>query len=341
MRQQHRKSVQLVLQSLLVGACVGILTVPKVQAQSTELTRAEVYRLQNFVELLLSNQASRKARLQDILAPRDALRTGSRSRAELLFNEGSVARIGSNATFRFVPGTKRYQLPDGSERAETIFQLRQGVALIVSPPGGQGGGIDTTIETPGGTVELLAAATEQLDSAAAAIVIYDPGASQMTVLALTDGIRVFDGLGQGSILLQGGQKIDVIDGQLGAIQNFDLRLFYNTAELASGLGPNQAELLNQDPAQVRKTLRAARRGTLAAITIQDEWLQGLCTLYARTAENCITTGADDPLTDFTEWREDVFEREGQEPMPDPDPVPPPDPDPDPDPNPNNQPGTVP
>ena len=317
---QQRRGVSIWLGSLFLGSCLSLLGMTAAIAQTAGLSRAEVYRFQNAVELLLRNQAPRQARLRDVLAPRDAVRTGGRSRAELLFNEGSLARIGANTTFRFVPGMRRYQLSDGSQQTETIFQLRSGVAMVVSPPGGFGGGLDTRIETPGGQVELLAAALppegipaiEQLEFTSAAMVIYDPESNQMQVLALTNDVRVLDGTGENAVLLQGGQTVTVTDGQLGSVQDFDLRQFYRTSTLAAGLGPGQEGLLLSEPVQVQETLRAVRTETLIAIARQEERLQGLCTISGRgadstLAENCITTSADDPLAGFEDRREDTAE----------------------------------
>ena len=76
------------LKGFVISSCLSLLCAPMAIAQSGELTRAEVYRLQNIVELLLRNQSPRQARVQDTLAPRDAVQPGSRSLAELIFNEG-------------------------------------------------------------------------------------------------------------------------------------------------------------------------------------------------------------------------------------------------------------
>uniref|UniRef100_A0ACD5H0D2 Uncharacterized protein n=1 Tax=Desertifilum tharense IPPAS B-1220 TaxID=1781255 RepID=A0ACD5H0D2_9CYAN len=101
----------LTLSTVLVSMSWGLLQAIAASAQPADvLTRAEVYRLRNRVQLIPSNQTPRPARISDILVPRDAIRTASSSRVELLFNEGSLARIGSSAVFRFVPGLRRYQL---------------------------------------------------------------------------------------------------------------------------------------------------------------------------------------------------------------------------------------
>jgi hypothetical protein len=322
----------------LVGSLTGsliLLWTPEALAGSTGLTQAELYDLQNIVELQPNGQSPRTAQLEDVLAPRDALQTGRRSLAELLFNEGSLARIGSNSSFRFIPGLRRHQLPDGSTRAETVLQLRSGVAMVVSPPsdtGDTGEAVGTAIETPGGLTLAftfddgmgggidgeITPTSGTFTGAHAAIVIYNPGLNQLQVLALTNGVQLFGPEGAAPVLLQGGQQITVTNGQFGPVQTFDLRHFYSTASLATGLGPNQEDLLTQEPERVQATLRAARLETLAAIARQEDSLQGLCTLDARGGDsarsaNCITTGADNPLSVFQDQREDVTDPVNPEP----------------------------
>lgn len=312
-------------QGTLTASCIGLICAPLVYAprfgtqaalaqankQSGGLTQAEVYSLRNIVQLMLQNQPPRTASLQDTLAPRDAMQTGGRSLAELIFNEGSLARIGSNSVFRFVPGLRRYQLPDGSLHSETVFQLQRGVALLVSPPEG------TRAETAGGQVEFTAhdglimgsvgaaypsenrtttialqpvnkavssatnktpvaqaqtpLTTEQQSFTSAAIVISEPEALQMQVITLTDGVRVLDPQGETVSTLDGGQTVTVDNGQLGPVKSFDLREFYKTSAIAAGLGPDQAYLLAQQPDAVQDVLRTLRAETQAAIARQDQW----------------------------------------------------------------------
>ena len=74
----HR-SISRWLKSVVLAGCLSLLCVPMAIAQTNTLTRAQIYRLQNIVNLLLQNQSLRPARLQDILVPRDAMETGSQS----------------------------------------------------------------------------------------------------------------------------------------------------------------------------------------------------------------------------------------------------------------------
>lgn len=295
------------LKSLLLGSCVSLLWLPMALAQSTALTRAEVYRLQNIVDLLPNDQQARPAQLDDVMVPRDAMTTGRQSRAELLFNEGSLARIGSQSVFRFIEGIRQYQLPDGSVRAQTILQLRSGVAMVANisneEVAGAGGGDD-------GIVALFSIQTTDslIDLSGSVIVVVNDTGS--TIFSLTDGTFVSDLSGGTTLQLVGGEKVTIKDGIFGPVESFDLRRLYETSQLTAGLGPNGLEELAVEPAEVQATLRAVRVKTMDAIASQNATLQGLCTLDARGSDstlssNCVTSGVDDPLTEFEENREDV------------------------------------
>lgn len=306
----HR-SISRWLKSVVLAGCLSLLCVPMAIAQTNTLTRAQIYRLQNIVNLLLQNQSLRPARLQDILVPRDAMETGSQSRAELFFNDNSVARVGSSSVFRFVPGMRSDQLPDGSTRAEAVLQLQRGVALIVSPAGGEA--VSDFGEDDGSVPSVMASIgpTQTPDlkaSGSAYLLIVTPEGS--TVIALTDGTVLSDIAGENTIPLQGGQTVTAKEGVFGPVETFDLRQLYRTSALTFGLGPDEEAQLLQEPAAVQDTLRQARQDTLSAIAAQDATLQGLCTLDARGGDstlssNCVTTGADDPLSEFEDQREDA------------------------------------
>ena len=260
------------------------------------------------------------------MAPRDAMRTGNRSRAELLFNEGSLAWLGSNSVFRFLPGLRRYQLPDGSMRSEAVIQLRSGVLAMAIPPAAAGGdNVDTTIETPEGSFQIISDPNVLVDDSGglpddsiALFVTSDPTSGQVQLIALTNTLVQFSG-DPPPVLLQGGQTVIIMDGQLGLVQNFDLRQFYQTSQLAAGLGPDPGDVLAQSPEPVKLTLQEVRLDTLAASARQDARQaaaqgndpEGRCTLNARGGDttlsaNCIGSGADDPLSDFEDQREDGF-----------------------------------
>ena len=256
-------------------------------AQTDVLTRAEVYKLRNQVELLPFNQSARAAQLSDVLVPQDALKTAAASVAELLFNEGSIARVDASTVFRFREGLRRFQLsmrefaPVASKsaakslenllaqaqlRKETIFVLDSGTALLMSPPNGSG----TEVETPQSSVTIIApkvapnsvipggqTASGLLlppDRSSAVMVVHNPETNSTRVFALTDGdIRVSNRAGTSSTALLGGQTVAVTNGALGTVSEFDLRAFYRTVPLAAGLGPKQEDLVAQESAPVHKS----------------------------------------------------------------------------------------
>lgn len=138
---------------LIAAGLLSWVSAAPATAQQQVLTDAEVYRLRNNVQLLLRNQQPRPAQLNDRLVPQDALRTALNSVAELLFNEGSIARVDANSTFRFESGMRRFQLQNRIAMNETIFILESGIALIISPPDSVG----TRIQTPESQINLVPA----------------------------------------------------------------------------------------------------------------------------------------------------------------------------------------
>ena len=95
------------------------------------LAWARVDYILNRVQFVPRRAKVRKAVISDVLGVGDALRTFASASAELRFNDGSEARIGEEALFRFTPNTRN-------------FELSNGTILLLIPPGrGR-----TTIQTP-------------------------------------------------------------------------------------------------------------------------------------------------------------------------------------------------
>ncbi len=285
--------------SLIIVSLLGFAWMLPATAQQAMLTRGEVYKLINNVQLLLNNRSPRSARVSDVMVPQDALRTASRSKAELLFNEGSLARIGSNAIFRFIPGMRG-------------FQLRNGTALIMSPPTTA----STRIETLEGQAVAEIPASSPPGAPASnvlslAMVIQVDGVTQKTDFYNLTGtpIKITDAKGN-FLFINGGQTVSVLKGTIGDIKTFDLRTFYKTSGLALGLGPGQEPIVLQEAPPVQQTLKAVRTATLATLDLQTKAIEGLCTLNARggdstLATNCITTHSDDPLQGYLDRRDVV------------------------------------
>jgi len=215
------------------------LLMPSSAHTETPLARATIESLRNSVRLLLRDQTPRPARRRDILTPGDALSTAQAALVELRFNDGSLARIGERALFRFVPYRRTLRLDNGT------------VLLLISP--GQG---RTNIRTPNATAGIRGSAL---------FVQYTPATDTTVVGALTNsGIEVGNRNRSQNQALQAGQQAVVVRNRITRIAQFDLRTFYETNELVQGLELSQETPGDRsDPA-----LAAVRAETLAALQRQ-------------------------------------------------------------------------
>jgi len=274
------------LAPFVVAATMLLPWVGSAAVAASALKQAQIYDLVNRV-LLNGERTSPQA----ILTPQDRLETGSRSRADLIFNEGTLARAPSNTEFRFEPGLRR-------------FELRNGTVLIVIRPGSG----SSNVETPNASVTVPGTAL---------FVQYASEDSQTRVGVLTanfeDPIRVSNASGSETVELRGGQVVSVTEGEIGPVQTFDLATFYRTSELAAGLGPGQQDVIaQQESPAARKTLRAVRPEALAALAQQQQ-------------DPSQVPAADRPIGTFQQNRPGKGETEGepvpQEPVPEPGPEP--------------------
>ena len=211
--------------------------VAQVQAEDEpeSLTWARVDFIRNRVQLVPRDASGRRANIADILTLGDSLRTARASRAELRFNDGSLARIGERATFRFTPDTRN-------------FQLSNGTILLLIPPGrGR-----STIQTPNAVTGIQGSAL---------FVRYIPETDTTIVGALTDnpdGPMVLfnrDGTEQQALRAN---EIGVIEGdQITELYQFDGTLFWQSSGLAEGFN-YLSESTNTDELDgVRQEIREA------------------------------------------------------------------------------------
>ncbi|WP_052049512.1 FecR domain-containing protein [Leptolyngbya sp. KIOST-1] len=191
----------------------------------------------NQVNLLTASGSSRPAAIDDCFCPGETLNTSQRSKAEVLFNDGSLTRIGERASVRFWPNTRR-------------LLLNQGTAAVFVPPN-QG---RTTVQTPNATVGL---------NSTAVVVRYVPSRQLTLVMALatspTGPVLVTTGETGQELALQGGQ-IAFIGGGSWQIVEFDLLEFYQTSDLMAGLrldDPNYRPPTNEPLAALRPSLLQA------------------------------------------------------------------------------------
>lgn len=228
----------------LVCASLGmVLALSKDASAQSTLTWARVELVRNQVQLFTDGR-SRNARVSDVLGINDALSTARRARAELRFNDGSLARIGESAIFRFTPNTRN-------------FRLSNGTVLLLIPPG-QG---RTTIQTPNAVTGVRGSAL---------FVRFVPETNTTIIGALTTNaggpMMAYNEDGSIQQPLLGGEMA-VVRGD-GTIQHleFDLKEFYLTSELVSGLGLHKKDAVIQD-----EHIEAVRQETLEALEQQGEF----------------------------------------------------------------------
>ncbi|MEM8808631.1 MAG: FecR family protein, partial [Cyanobacteria bacterium P01_G01_bin.38] len=199
----------------------GIFLMPGVGYAQTALSWARIETLRNRVQLVPSGRRPRLARIEDTMTVGDALRTASASRAELRFNDGSLARIGQRATFRFTPNTRN-------------FQLSNGTMLLLIPPGrGR-----TTIQTPNAVTGIQGSAL---------FVRTIPETDTTIVGALTNNpagpMMAYNEDGSQQQPLYAGQMVVVEGNQISQMFEFDLITFYQTSGLVEDLNldsPNES-----------------------------------------------------------------------------------------------------
>lgn len=84
------------------------------EARAGQLSRAEVTKVVNDVQLVDPAAGARAARASDIIMDDKGLKTGGKSRAELRFQDDTLARLGADTFFSFKPGTRDLNLGNGS-----------------------------------------------------------------------------------------------------------------------------------------------------------------------------------------------------------------------------------
>ena len=257
--------MRLCLQSMGASAIAVSLWCSPAFAQAA-LTSAEVSRISNQVEIdRQARGAWTPASVGQTLVPRDAIRTAAQSRAELLFNEGTLVRTGETTIFRFPPGRRSFELVDGS--ALVMIRPGQGASTITTPQ---------AIITTHGT---------------ALFVQHNPSQNASIVGVLTDSpagpVTVSDAAGKTVVQLSAGQFVSVINGVVGLVENFILPMFYQSVDLAAGLATGQEGSIASESPEAQKTLNAVRAEALEPLKNQTVWLQGFCRENAGNLQNLL------------------------------------------------------
>ncbi|OLP20276.1 hypothetical protein BST81_00605 [Leptolyngbya sp. 'hensonii'] len=233
----------------------GVLLSATAIAQPVPLTRATVQSIRNQVSLIPRNQARRSARIADVMIPGDALATALASLAELRFNDGSLARIGEQAVFRFVPKTR-------------TFHLSNGTVLVLIPPG-RG---TTRVRTPNATAGIKGSSffirTYVLNggstpSEQASEQDFE-GVESKNFVTIMGAIGCNPGRPMEIATSDGSQKKEICGGEMAIVSGntiqvvrYDVQEFLQSADLVKGLKLNQppdATDLDIDMAQVRQEI---------------------------------------------------------------------------------------
>lgn len=202
---------------------------------AASLESATVTQTRNEVELAEDGKPARPAAVKDRVDGSDTLRTGKKSRAELLFNDNTIARLGANSVFSFLTGTDQMKMDRGS-------------ALIHVPPGHPG----AKIKSPAATVAVLGDVV--------AMRVDARGVTQ--VIALSEDPRgpvtVTNNKTGEKVELQAGEMlvIDPADVKMPEISIISVEVFAQSSGLVNGFGSPlpqtaKAEIQQTEAAQLQ------------------------------------------------------------------------------------------
>lgn len=152
------------------------------------LQSAEVTRVFNKVELLPGEAAAMPAKVGDEVSGRTAVQTGTKSRAELAFNDSTIARLGANSLFSFDKGTRD-------------LNLNEGVILLEVPKDAGGATINTAAVTAAVTGTTIMIEFRKAANAGKGLI-------KFIVLEGTMRLNLKGSLGE-SILLKAGQMLTI------------------------------------------------------------------------------------------------------------------------------------
>jgi hypothetical protein len=166
----------------------GLVLLAAASAHAATLESAKVTLAVNQVLIAPPDQSPKPAAEGDVLTGKASLETGKGSRAELVFNDQTIARVGANSVFSFFRGTRE-------------LELNQGVIFMQVPKNAGGATIQTAAVTAAITGTTIA-------------IEYSPknGNSKgaVKILVLEGTLRVFLKSNPGeSLLLEPGQMISL------------------------------------------------------------------------------------------------------------------------------------
>lgn len=206
-----------------------ILSMSMARSATTEqpmpFAKAEIRQVVNEVSIIYRDSLEKLvAQVEQTLQAPDILETGRRSRAELIAEDGTITRVGSNTLFSFEP-TKRQ------------INLEKGSVLFHSPKGKGGGQIISNAATASvvGTTIIVAATTD-----GGFKILCLEGQAKIT---FANGATLTLNPGQMSFVLPTTDKAGSSSGKPGQVLNFDLDKMLADSALVHGFDdelPSQA-----------------------------------------------------------------------------------------------------
>jgi hypothetical protein len=106
----HFPNSNFVASIILVGTAAGVATL----LFAAEQKQARVTEVIHDVRLLTAKAAGRPAAVNDAVHQGTAVRTGTDSRAELMFSDQTLTRLGANTVFSFGGAARTYDLGSGA-----------------------------------------------------------------------------------------------------------------------------------------------------------------------------------------------------------------------------------
>ena len=175
------------------------------------LQEASVNRIINDVRIVAPKCNPKPARLQDVIKDDTGVKTGVRSRCELLFQDKTLTRLGSETYFSFKPGTREMSLIEGT--------------MLLQVPKDQGG---ATIRTASVTASITGTT----------VMLEHRAGKSIKFLVLEGSMRVATGRLGESIALTPGKMliINPKDKHLPDPVNVDLKKLIKTSSLVNPEG---------------------------------------------------------------------------------------------------------
>lgn len=240
--------------------CANVYDILSLDSAVTPLQEVLVYKIEPTTGDSLGTRLLPDA--DESILPGQILETRVNARAEMQFNEGSLAWLDQRTQFTFQQGIRQVQLVQGSLLVMTTTE--EDVAsqpLEIVTIGADAGTTIAEIEIPGTGVFV-----QHSGAITSVFMLTDHPDNPVTIARATNIDEEPE-----MVQLRGGEMVSVTESSMSDVMEFDVVNFYRTNPLASILGPGAvAEAgVAQRPASVQTTLTEVRNEALAVVNAQN------------------------------------------------------------------------